>query len=372
MADNLADNLADIKAMYANVDINSMKIAVIIPSFCRGGAERTASNLSLILQEKHDVTVILLDSRDQCYPHGGKLIDLGTPPSHSAMGKILTVLVRAYRLKKVFSTEKYDGVIALMEAAGIPAVLASKDTIVSVRDTPESMPSMYQKLIKTVYPRSKKVVAVAKATEKKLQDEYGLNNTTTIYNMANTEMMDKLSASTIDIESSYILAAGRLAPQKGFDLLIEAYASTRAKDHIKLLILGEGSERAFLEALIKEKHLEGRVILYGSTDNPFAFYTKADCFVLSSRHEGFPNILIEALACECACIAVDCPTGPNEIIIDGENGLLIEAENVPKLTETIDRLYYDENMKTKFRKNARPSVSHLSPDSIAQEWVNLM
>lgn len=350
-----------------------MKIALIIPAFVSGGAERTVSNLSLLMQEKHEVFVVLFDVNNRGYPHGGTLVDLRTPASqYGLLGKIITLLRRAYRLKKLFKKEKFDGVFALMEAAGAPAVLADRNTIVSVRDTPESFSSFYQKLLKHLYPRAQKVVAVAKATEYKLQHDYGLNNTTTIYNMADIKTATEKSKAPIDVEQPFILAVGRLSEQKGFDFLIEAYAKSKAKNHVNLLILGEGSERQALETLIKENNVEDKVTLYGTTDNPFAFYAKADFFVLSSRHEGFPNILVEALACHCACLSVDCPTGPNEIITDNENGLLIETENVPKLTESIDRLYFDNDLKARFRENAQASVAYLQPDSIVQEWINLI
>ncbi len=350
-----------------------MKIALIIPSLVKGGAERTVSNLSQVLEKNHEVSVVVLDSSDQCYPHGGRLIDLQAPPSAgSAIGRVLTLLKRTWRLKKLFRKEKFDVVYALMEAAGAPAVLASKETIVSVRDTPESLASFYQLLIRYIYPRAKKVVAVAKATEQKLQQNYGLKNTTTIYNMAAVDMADELSKADIDVQPPFILAVGRMEKQKGFDLLIEAYAQSRCKDKIPLLILGEGSQRPELEKLIRKHGLEDKVTLYGNTDNPFAFYARADFFVLSSRHEGFPNILVEALASHAACIAVDCPTGPNEIITDGENGRLIEAENIPLLAETLDEVYFDKALKQRFRENARASVAHLSPEAIAQAWVDLV
>ncbi len=349
-----------------------MKIALIIPSLSKGGAERTVSNLSLVMADKHDVYVVVLDSNDQQYPHGGKLVDLGTPPSNSGLGKIVTLLKRAFLLRRLFKKEKFDGIFAFMEAAGLPAAIASKEAIVSVRDTPESLPGFYPKLIKFIYPRAKKVVAVAKATEQKLIRDYGLRKTTTIYNMANIEMAANQSNAEISIPQPFILAVGRLSKQKGFDLLIEAYASSKAKEQINLLILGEGPDQQALQALIDQHKLNDKVTLYGSVDNPFAFYSKADFFVLSSRHEGFPNILIEALACHCACVAVDCPTGPNEIITPNENGLLIESENIPLLAEAIDQLYFDEALKSKFRTNAQASVEYLSPKAIAQEWITLI
>lgn len=349
-----------------------MKVAFVINYMKSGGAERAVSNLSLAMQDEHDVSVVVFDGDDVGYPYGGKLIDLDVKSKESSVGKLLTIFQRARKLRKLYKQEKFDGIFTFMEGAGFPSVLASKETIVSVHDNPKSLAKMYQPFLPLLYPRAKKIAACAKAIEQKLIDQHGFTNTTTIYNAVDAEHAVEHSKEAIDETGPFLLAVGRLTSQKGFDYLIEAFAATQAKEDVKVIILGEGDDRAQLEAMIEERGLSDRIILKGNVSNPFAYYAKAEFFVLSSRHEGFPNILIEALACGCPCVSYDCETGPNEIIRPGENGLLVEAENVQALAKAIDELHGDKALQERFRQNAQSSVEHLSPKAIAEEWIKLI
>lgn len=349
-----------------------MKVALVIDSLKSGGAERAVSTMSLTMEEEHDVDVVVFDSSDRGYPYGGQLIDLNIASSASLLGKLANVIKRSFALRRLYKEKKYDGIFTFMEAAGFPSVLASRETIVSVHDNPQSLPTNYRPFYPFLYSRAKKVVACAKAIETKLLSQYGFSHLTTIYNAVNITQAIKLSAEEIDEQDSFILAVGRLTPQKGFDLLIDAFAETHAKDTVKLIILGEGEDRALLEKQILQHGLQDRIILKGNVDNPFAYYSRADFFVLSSRHEGFPNILIEALACECPCIAFNCETGPNEIIHQGINGLLVPAEDVAALSYEIDRLSESKIMQQRLRAKARESVKHLSPKQIADDWLALV
>ena len=111
--------------------------------------------------------------------------------------------------------------------------------------------------------------------------------------------------------------------------------------------------------------------LAGTQSNPFPYLAGAKFLTLSSRTEAFPMVLIEALALECPIVATDCPTGPREIVREGENGLLVENENTQALSQAIDKLYFDDNLLSTFKKNAIPSIQHLSGDVIAKEWLAL-
>jgi len=350
-----------------------MKIAFVIAHLKSGGAERAVSNLSLAMERLgHDVSVILLDSQDIGYPYGGKIIVVNIHHSSSAIGQIFNLLKRAFKLRTVYKQEQFDGIFTSMESVGFPSVLASKDTIVSVHENPAKMSKMYKFLYPLLYPKAKNVIACAKAMEESLIDLYDLKNTGTIYNSVDIDWVQKKSKDPINEPRPFMLSVGRLVTVKGFDLLIEAYSQSKAKDSLDLLICGEGELREELQALIDTKGLTDKVILKGNVENPFAYYANAKFYVLSSRNEGFPNILIEALACGCPCISFDCKTGPNEIIKNGENGLLVEAENVPALTKAMDKLNEDKALQKLFKKNANQSVGHLSPESIAKEWLKLL
>ncbi|HHL19836.1 MAG TPA: glycosyltransferase [Thiothrix sp.] len=350
-----------------------MKIAFLIQSLGHGGAERTVSNLSFAMEkEQHDVTVILFDARDNYYPHGGRLIDLNIIAKSNALGKAITLLKRTLLLRKLFKKEQFDAIYSFLESSGLPSTLASRETVTSVRDDPAALEMIYHKLIPRIYPSAKKVVACSKAIENILIKDFGLKNTTTIYNAIDIEKVVKLSTEDIEETAPFILAVGRLDKQKGFDFLIEAFAASHASETLKLIILGEGEERGALNALIQQHQLEDKVLLKGSVVNPFAYYSKAKFFTLSSRHEGFPNILLEALACRCPCISFDCPTGPNEIIQHNENGLLVDAENVAALTDAINTLHGNTAMQEKFKQNAQASIQHLNFKNITNQWLSLI
>ncbi|HEY7978834.1 MAG TPA: glycosyltransferase [Rhizomicrobium sp.] len=124
-----------------------------------------------------------------------------------------------------------------------------------------------------------------------------------------------------------ILAAGRLHRQKGFDILLEAFAITRAQVDCRLVILGEGPERGALLASSERLGLAYDIDMPGFLDNPFPLMARAGAFVLSSRWEGFPNALVEAMACGAPVIATDCPSGPREILGGGRYGTLVTPEN---------------------------------------------
>jgi glycosyltransferase involved in cell wall biosynthesis len=124
-----------------------------------------------------------------------------------------------------------------------------------------------------------------------------------------------------------ILAVGRLHRQKGFDILLEAFAIARAEVDCRLVILGEGPERTALLAMAERLGLAYDIDMPGFAENPFPLMRRAGVFVLSSRWEGFPNALVEAMACGAPVIAADCPSGPREILGGGRYGTLVPPEN---------------------------------------------
>ncbi len=129
--------------------------------------------------------------------------------------------------------------------------------------------------------------------------------------------------------------------------------------------------RPELEIQVKSLNLENKVHFAGTQSNPFPYLAGAKFLALSSRTEAFPMVLIEALALQCPVVATDCPTGPREIVRDGENGLLVENENTAAFSKALDRLFFDEELLHTFKHNALPSIQHLSGEAIAKEWLAL-
>jgi glycosyltransferase involved in cell wall biosynthesis len=139
-----------------------------------------------------------------------------------------------------------------------------------------------------------------------------------------------------DHQLPVVLAVGRLTKQKDFPTLIQAFAQVRKTRQARLLILGEGPDREALEALVNRLGLENDVAMPGFVDNPYAFMSRASVFVLSSLWEGLPTVLIEALYCGRPIIATDCPSGPREILANGQHGRLIPLADITALAQAIE------------------------------------
>ncbi len=170
-----------------------------------------------------------------------------------------------------------------------------------------------------------------------------------------------------------LVAVGRLTPQKGFDLLIAAFAQV-AHSHPEwhLTIFGDGAERGVLEQQVADLSLADRICLAGTTKAPCGWRAGADAFVLSSRFEGFPNVLGEAMAAGLPVVAFDCPWGPADLIEDGISGLLVAPEDVNALAAALDRVLGSEWLRASLGGAARRRVLRFAPDHVMTQWDHLL
>jgi glycosyltransferase involved in cell wall biosynthesis len=165
---------------------------------------------------------------------------------------------------------------------------------------------------------------------------------------------------------------GRLAPQKGFDLLIRAFASIAGqfKDW-RVVILGDGPDRYQLAGLARSLWVERQVTFAGYQSDPLAWLRHASLFVLSSRYEGFPNALLEAMQCGLPVIAFDCASGPSEIVRHGTDGLLVPPEDVPALAEAMSRMAGNEELRRSLAQRATEVADRFPPGKIYASWLAL-
>ena len=194
-------------------------------------------------------------------------------------------------------------------------------------------------LIKEWYPRADNIVAVSDGVASDLSQlsELSPQRITTVFNGVDLHRLDELAASPVadpwfeGDAPPVLLAAGRLAPQKDFPNLLRAFARVRSRCGIRLVILGEGPERARLENLATDLGIAADVKIPGAVLNPFSYMARARLFVLSSAWEGLPTVLLEALACGCPIVSTDCPSGPREILDGGAIGPLVPVATTKRL-----------------------------------------
>ena len=238
-------------------------------------------------------------------------------------------LGRALRLALYIERERPDVVFANLTAAEYAAFFAARlvsspPPIVPVLRSVAEPGTKHTRRRRLLFPAAAHLVAVSRGVAENLAAVVGVpeNRITVIYNPAALPTAIRRAEAAPDHPwfrdsgPPVVLGVGRLVPQKDFRTLIEAFRCVLAERPCRLLILGEGPMRAELEGRVQALGLDDRVSLPGWAENPYAFMARAGLFVLSSRHEGFPGALVEALACGCPAVSTDCPAGPSEILED--------------------------------------------------------
>lgn len=214
---------------------------------------------------------------------------------------------------------------------------------------------------RALFPDAAQVVAVSEGVADNIHTEIGIPQAkiTAIYNPVVPPELDALKSQIpdhpwfVDGGAPIILACGRLIELKGFRMLINSFARLSKKRDYRLIILGKGPQREELEGLIIALGLEQKVSLPGWVDNPYSFMSRASLFVLSSRTEGLPTVLIQALACGCPCVSTDCPSGPAEILQDGSFGELVKVGDEVAFAGAMLRVLDNRPSKQKLLRRGR-------------------
>jgi glycosyltransferase involved in cell wall biosynthesis len=195
----------------------------------------------------------------------------------------------------------------------------------------------------------------------------------TIYNAVDIAEVERRAAepAPLAIEGPYLIGVGRLERQKGFDVLLRAFAAGRVRETHRVVLIGEGSQASALRALASELGIADRLVLAGWQDNPWALMRRAELFVLPSRWEGFGNVVIEAMASGVAVVVSDCSYGPKEIVRDGRDGLVVKTDAVPATRDAIERLLDDAALRERLVAAARERAREFDVPSIVGQYQAL-
>ena len=326
-------------------------IAIFVPSLRGGGAERVMVDLACGFVERGYSTDLVLAKAEGPYLKNAmasiRVIDLNSPRVFSSIIPLARYL-RRERPKALLSAMTHANISALWAArlAGVSTriVVSERNTLSqSARNTVIKRQKIMPRLVRIFYPWADGIVAVSGGVADDLYQMANLprNCVTVIYNpVVTTELLAK-STATIDHpwfapgEPPVVLGAGRLSLAKDFPTLIKAFAKVCSTRPARLIILGQGDERAKLEALVKELKLESNVMIPGFVQNPFVYMRRSAVFVLSSAWEGLPGTLIQAMACGCPVVSTNCPSGPAEILEHGRYGPLISVGDERGLADAI-------------------------------------
>ncbi len=369
------------------------KVMFVIPALSGGGAERVVLYLLKFIDRKRYIPELVVFEKKgellHCLPSDVKVYSL-KKRIHNISGFQWLVFLELTRL---FKRQQPDFIISFMWytnfitlTAGVCSYNCLSNIIVSERySISRSLEGrlvewIRRKVIRFLYPKAKKVIANSEGLREELIYFCRLPNekVITIYNPVDIEYIRNLSIeeveeSIFDDKIPIVLAIGRLTKQKGFDYLIKAIHTINS-DGLKtyLVLLGQGREEERLKELVKKLQIEDRVFFLGFKNNPYKYLARATVFVLSSLYEGFPNVLLEAMALGVPSVATRCPTGPEEIITDGINGVLVPPADEKTLAEAIKRLLLDEKLRRRLSLSAKKRAEEFEVKRIVREFEEVI
>jgi N-acetylgalactosamine-N,N'-diacetylbacillosaminyl-diphospho-undecaprenol 4-alpha-N-acetylgalactosaminyltransferase len=364
------------------------RLIFFIPTLAGGGAERVASYLIPYLNNHFDLLVALIEKKiDYSIPDTLKIRFL-SEKNLNLTGHISNFPLHLSKFISIIREFKPDAVLSFMEQANIINILSSfagkHKTIISQRTNPIKqyenkglLGKIIKFLSKTLYKKADKILSVSQGIKNKLAEHYDIRekNIFVIPNpvLINPNEGENISKNLPD-NKPYILNVGRLdIKTKGLDVLLRAFLIiSKTYPDIYLVIVGDGKDRENIINLAKSLQIAEKVILAGWQKNPFQYMKDAELFILSSNYEGWPNVIIEAMAQGCPVIATDCETGPKEIIKGNEFGILAPVNNSEEIARAALRILSDKNLKEYYKEMGIKRASEFDIEIIGKNYEDVI
>lgn len=367
--------------------VTPIKLMIVIVDLSTGtGAfvRDLASGLRRFHREEFEVT--LLTFRDQqlsevdrgCFDRTHSL-GMGIQESWRQMIELPVAVARLKRAIREFSPDVVLGVhtfsnlVSSMAGGEMPVILTDHLNL-SQRQAARGVAGAMRWMLRRMYAR-RMVVGVSQAIVDDLRANFGATRTATILNGVDLDRIRSAAdeSPAVQLPERFIAAVGRLAPQKDIPTLLRAYAQARGAGLLDdLVLVGDGPDRQSLEVLADSLGITGHVHFVGHQANPFPIMKRARFLVMSSVYEGFGLVLVESMALGVPCISTDCPSGPAEILANGEFGLLVPVSDPTKLGEAMVRLSGDEQLRQEFSDRSLQRAEQLSAQHMARQYRDLI
>lgn len=354
------------------------KIVFIIPSLGAGGAERVIVSLANEYSILYDVTIISLFKKSSFYEIK-KTIQLNyceekPVQSSNILSGIRNNFLLYKKIKSILSSLKPEVVIAFTTTANIIGILAAKATntriIISERANPYLfVPNKFWRVLrKLTYPKAEKLVVQSDLSKQFYKSFVSEEKIAVLPNPLSKTLEKKRNSNAI--RENIILNVGRLDKNKSQDLLIKSFAQAKLKNW-KLVLVGDGEQKMMYQELVNKLKINDQVTFTGTVSNTEHYYNKAKLFAFTSKSEGFPNALIEAMYFGNCCISTDCPSGPSTLISHEHNGVLIPIGDQHQLTKHLISLTENEALRNYYATNAMVTSESYTLTNVFKLWLKL-
>lgn len=362
--------------------MKNLHIALITSHFGFGGAQRVTVNLANELATRgHTVDLLVVDSSGNLKNHVDeriKQIELNPKGSHFSLPKLCKYLWKKQPDILLSGLRQINVLSAVATTLTRPKTkLIITEHSVPTEDSVRS--SRSTKLAKYTYSAADKIVAVSEDVLLEMKKIYYIGNVDieVIHNpVLGSDFENKRDSEPVlfdfDKYAHTILGAGRLDERKDFGNLISAYERVEQSRDVHLLILGDGPERENLRRISEEEGVRDSVTFAGFVENPFTYMNHSSVFVLSSLTEGFPSVLVEAMACGTPVVATNCSNGVKKILENGKYGPIVPIQDSDSLADAIVEVIDDPAPTCELRRQAKKYTSEKVADNYEQMFQSLL
>ena len=376
------------------------KVFILINTLGTGGAERVVSLLIHNWKTRYDITLVLLtDIIEYDLPKNISIVCLKQPFMENGFLTTLKLPLLAWRYKNLCKKRGADVSLSFLKRPNyincLGKLMGNKAKIIISERSYFSeflkMHALLQKILskfltKKLYPFADKIIVNSKLIKFDLEKNFNIHAPySVINNPMNLALMERLSKEEADFpndKSFNFINVGAFRREKNHKNLIEAFSKIKHLN-VKLFLLGHRFLKEDLIAKVKEMQLESKIIFLGFDTNPYKYFSKCDCFVLPSDFEGFPNALVEAMACGLSVISTDCRSGPREILAPdtdpeanltnhievAEYGILVPVKNPQLLSEAMELMVKNKELHESLRQKAKARSADFESGKIIEQFV---